>query len=208
MSTLPASPALLERIIDDLASQGWSVNPAAVDPALVAALAAECRTRHAAGQLARAGIGQGEQYQLDDRIRGDHIQWLDAGASPLVDQYLALLDALRAQLNRELFLGLEDYECHFALYPPGSFYQRHLDRFRSDDRRTVTTVFYLNADWLPEQGGALRMELRDGSPQEVLPAAGTLVVFLSDEFPHEVLPASRERLSITGWYRRRSDSPL
>jgi hypothetical protein len=33
---------------------------------------------------------------------------------------------------------------------------------------------------------------------------GTLVVFLSDRFPHEVLPARRERLSLAGWFRRRS----
>ena len=40
------------------------------------------------------------------------------------------------------------------------------------------------------------------------PAAGTLVVFMSGDFPHEVLPASRERLSLTGWYRRRGNGPL
>lgn len=208
MTTIANSPALLEHIIDDLACRGWSVNVQAVDPLLVDALAAECRQRHAAGQLIRAGIGHGDTHQLDRSVRGDHIQWLDPGESPLVDQYLALLDQLREQLNRELFLGLEDYECHFALYPPGSFYKRHLDRFRDDDRRTVTTVFYLNSGWQADEGGALRMELRDGSQQDVLPASGTLVVFLSDEFPHEVLPASRERLSITGWYRRRADNPL
>lgn len=205
MNSILTSPALIERILDDLASHGWSVNPLAVDPQLVAELASECRQRHAAGQLARAGIGQGEAHQLNDSVRGDHIQWLEPGESAPVDRYLGVLDELRAQLNGQLYLGLEDYECHFALYPAGSFYKRHLDRFRADDRRTVTTVFYLNADWQAEQGGALRMELRDGSLQEVLPAAGTLVVFLSDEFPHEVLPASRERLSITGWYRRRSE---
>ena len=122
--------------------------------------------------------------------------------------YLDLLDKLRECLNRELFLGLEDYECHFALYPPGSFYRRHLDRFRDDDRRTVTTVCYLNADWLPEHGGALRMALADDEELDVLPAAGTLVVFMSADFPHEVLPASRERLSLTGWYRRRGSGAL
>jgi SM-20-related protein len=30
-------------------------------------------------------------------------------------------------------------------------------------------------------------------------------VFLSADLPHEVLPASRERLSLTGWFRRRGD---
>ncbi|HYQ38888.1 MAG TPA: 2OG-Fe(II) oxygenase [Pseudomonas sp.] len=198
----------LEPILDDLARQGWSVQPLAVPAELCAALAAECRRRHAAGALTRAAIGRGHGQLLDEGIRGDHIQWLAPGESAATDAYLGLLDTLRERLNRELFLGLEDYECHFALYPPGSFYRRHLDRFRDDDRRTVTTVFYLNEDWLAEHGGALRMALADGEELDVLPAAGTLVVFMSADFPHEVLPAGRERLSLTGWYRRRGNGPL
>lgn len=199
---------LIPRILDDLAGQGWSVQTLALPVELTAALADECRRRHVAGELARASVGRGSGQQVDDGIRGDHIQWLASGQSAVTDQYLAVLDELREALNRELFLGLEDYECHFALYPPGSFYRRHLDRFRDDDRRTVTTVFYLNPDWHEEQGGALRMALPDGEERDVLPAAGTLVVFMSADLPHEVLPTRRERLSLTGWYRRRGSGPL
>ena len=54
------------------------------------------------------------------------------------------MDSLREALNRGLFLGLEDFECHFALYPPGAFYRKHVDRFRDDDRRMVSAVIYLN----------------------------------------------------------------
>jgi SM-20-related protein len=32
------------------------------------------------------------------------------------------------------------------------------------------------------------------------------MVFLTERFEHEVLAATRERLSITGWFRRRSDA--
>ena len=39
--------------------------------------------------------------------------------------------------------------------------------------------------------------------QNSLPSAGTLVLSISAELPHEVLPATRERLSLTGWFRRR-----
>jgi SM-20-related protein len=125
--------------------------------------------------------------------------------SPACDQYLALMDGLRQGLNRELYLGLDDYECHFAWYPPGAFYQKHLDRFRDDDRRAVSAVFYLNPDWQAEQGGALRLYLADETTRDVQPQAGSLLVFLSADLPHEVLPASRERLSLTGWFRRRGD---
>ena len=114
------------------------------------------------------------------------------------------MDGLRQALNRGLYLGLEDFECHFALYPPGAFYQKHLDRFRDDDRRTVSAVLYLNDDWQPQDGGELRLYLPDGAEREVPPLGGSLVLFLSSDFPHEVLPANRERLSLTGWFRRRA----
>ena len=118
------------------------------------------------------------------------------------------MDSLRQAINPGLVPGLEDFECHFALYPPGAFYRRHLDRFRDDDRRAVSAVFYLNQDWQPEDGGQLRMFLADDVEHDVQPQAGCLVVFLSGEVPHEVLPAGRERLSLTGWFRRRGNDPF
>jgi len=33
-------------------------------------------------------------------------------------------------------------------------------------------------------------------------------VFRSADIPHEVLAANRERLSLTGWFRRRGDTPF
>ncbi|MNF01063.1 hypothetical protein D3C80_1999940 [compost metagenome] len=77
-----------------------------------------------------------------------------------------------------------------------------MDRFRDDDRRAVSVVAYLNTDWQQEQGGALRLHLAEGE-HDVQPEGGGLVVFLSADLPHEVLPASRERLSLAGWFRRR-----
>jgi SM-20-related protein len=197
--------APLERIVDDLAEQGWSLQPVFAPQTLTLELADECRKRAAQGDLTPASIGRGSGQEVREGVRGDRIQWLDAGLSPACDQYLALMDGLRQALNRELYLGLDDYECHFAWYPPGAFYQKHLDRFRDDDRRAVSAVFYLNPDWQPEQGGALRLYLADETTRDVQPQAGSLLVFLSADLPHEVLPASRERLSLTGWFRRRGD---
>jgi SM-20-related protein len=192
-------------IVDDLATQGWSQQKLFIPQSLTLALADECHRRAKQGALAPAGVGRGEALQVSEGIRGDHIQWLDPGQVECCDQYLALCDELRLVLNRSLFLGLEDYESHFALYPPGAFYQKHLDRFRDDDRRAVSAVLYLNPDWQAEQGGALRLYLADGTTHDVLPEAGTLIVFLSADLPHEVLPATRERLSLTGWFRRRGE---
>jgi len=68
----------------------------------------------------------------------------------------------------------------------------------------------LNDAWQAADGGQLRLYL-DGMAEapylDVLPTAGTLVAFLSSRFWHEVMPAKRERMSITGWFRSRAESP-
>lgn len=200
--------ACLTRLVDDLAEHGWSLQPQFISQTLTRKLAEECRLRAAQGALTPAGVGRGTQQQVREGVRGDHIQWLDAGQHPACDEYLQALDELRMALNQGLYLGLEDFEGHFALYPPGAFYQKHVDRFRDDDRRAVSVVFYLNDEWQPEHGGALRLYLAEGETHDVLPQAGSLLVFLSADMPHEVLPASRDRLSLTGWFRRRGNGPL
>ncbi len=193
----------LPQIIDDLAARGWSRLDNVLPATLTHELAEECRKRARAGALNPAGVGRGQGLAVREGIRGDSIQWLEHGQSAPSDGYLQAMDELRRALNQAFYLGLEDFECHFACYPPGAFYQKHLDRFRDDDRRTVTAVYYLNEAWQTEHGGALRLYLADETELDVLPSAGTLVLFISAELPHEVLPASRERLSLTGWFRRR-----
>ncbi|MNQ95738.1 hypothetical protein D3C85_1113090 [compost metagenome] len=194
---------LLLSIVDDLAERGWSQQDLFLSESLTLALAAECRKRAAGGELVPAAVGRGAAQEVREGIRGDHIQWLEPGQCAPCDDYLGLMDSLRVALNRGLYLGLEDFESHFALYPAGAFYRKHLDRFRDDDKRMVSAIIYLNQAWLPEHGGALRMYLAGGAEHDVMPSGGRLVVFLSGEVPHEVLAANRERLSITGWYRRR-----
>lgn len=201
---IPSDHPLLLRIVDDLAERGWSQQDLFLPDDLTRALAAECRQRAAEGELAPAAVGRGPFSEIREGIRGDRIQWIEPGQAQACDRYLGLMDSLREAMNRGLFLGLEDFESHFALYPPGAFYLKHVDRFRDDDRRTVSAVLYLNDDWLPDQGGQLRMYL-DGAEHDVLPRGGCLVVFLSGDIPHEVLPATRDRLSLTGWFRRRGN---
>ncbi|UUD62490.1 2OG-Fe(II) oxygenase [Pseudomonas seleniipraecipitans] len=206
--TTDLSDSLLSRIIDDLAEFGWSLQTQFAPLSLTRQLAEECRQRISLGTLAPAGTGRGNAVAVREGTRGDHIQWLEAGQSPACDGYLQLLDELRVAINQSLYLGLVDYESHFAFYPPGAFYLKHLDRFLDDDRRAVSAVLYLNEDWQADEGGMLRLYLADGQVRDVLPEAGALVVFLSSDVPHEVLPATRDRLSLTGWFRRRGDGPL
>ncbi|MDN7125580.1 2OG-Fe(II) oxygenase [Pseudidiomarina terrestris] len=149
----------------------------------------------------QAGIGRADNYTTNSAVRQDKIRWLRADYH-YENAYLRMMDQLRLELNRELFMGLFDYECHLAHYPPGAFYRKHLDAFKGRSNRILTTVFYLNPDWQEQDGGQLVIYGERGEVLEtVLPEAGKLVVFLSDVFVHEVLPGARDRFSITGWYR-------
>ncbi|MQR00867.1 2OG-Fe(II) oxygenase [Glaciimonas soli] len=199
----PLMQQINHSIIDDLAEHGWSHQRDFLSPELTLALAAQCRANAAAGNLIAAGVGRGTERTVQQGIRGDHIQWLEAGQSDPTDQFLQIIEQLRCRLNQELYLGLEEVECHFALYPPGAFYQKHVDRFHDDDHRVVSMVIYLNQDWLPEHGGALRLYPEGEPERDILPLGASLVLFLSAALPHEVLAATRERLSLTGWFRRR-----
>lgn len=193
-----------QAIADALAEPGWCVVPDYLSAEEVAALRGECLSAHAAGTFHRAGVGSGHA-EVRSEIRGDQVLWIDeAKAGPALQTALTKLEALRLEVNRNLFLGLFDVELHFAAYPPGAGYRRHLDRFQDDDRRTLTVILYLNQDWQPENGGVLRFWPEDtGDALEIAPLGGTLVTFLSERFWHEVTPAQRQRLSLTGWFRRR-----
>lgn len=164
-------------------------------------LHAALKQRQAAGTLQAAEVGHGSQRQLRAAIRGDDTQWLDDDSGPAAASFVSDLRALRVSLNRQLFLGLEEEEAHFACYPVGARYHRHRDQFHDSDARVLSLVSYLNQNWLPEHGGELRLYLPQGTI-DLLPQAGTSVVFLSG-IEHEVLPATRERLSIAAWLRTR-----
>lgn len=116
---------------------------------------------------------------------------------------LARIDRLRRALNERLQLGAFQLELHWALYPPGAHYARHVDQHRGGRLRVVSLVLYLNERWRRADGGALRLHRAPGGALDVVPRGGTLVLFPSDGLEHEVLAARRERLALTGWLRAR-----
>ena len=170
------------------------------DPRATLALRTQLQDLQGNAGLQPAEVGRGEGVRLRSDIRGDFTHWLDADSGTAASNYLADLETLRASLNRQLFLGMDEVEAHFACYPIGASYQRHSDRFRDSDSRVLSLVTYLNEAWQPEDGGALRLYLPQGTV-DVMPQSGTSICFLS-EIEHEVLPATRERLSIAAWLRR------
>ena len=201
------TPAMTTAIVDAIAAEGYAIVESAVAPEIVAALRERVLALDARGELVAASVGRGAHRSLRGDVRGDRIRWLDeshpTAAETDIRRFLA---DLRGALNRELMLGLWSFEGHYALYPPGAIYARHRDRFRDDDARVLSCVLYLNDRWRTKDGGALRLHLQDDDVRDVLPVGGTFVAFLADRLEHEVLAASRPRLALTGWFRRRERS--
>lgn len=194
-----------ESVLTQVAERGWSVTPDFLLTEILDGLIEEEHALWEEGAFRQAGIGTGVAKVVRPEIRSDRILWLEPGnLTPQVTAYWQVIDALRVRLNREFFLGLNDFEAHFAVYPPGSFYKRHLDRHQQVRKRTISCILYLNRDWTADAGGYLRIyEGTDGfeTHVDVLPEFGTFVCFRSDTVFHEVLPATRERFSLTGWLR-------
>lgn len=158
------------------------------------------------GKFRQAAVGKGEKKQIKTEIRNDQVLWMNPEElSQYESIYWEEVEKIRMAINRRCYLGLKSFEGHFARYPIGSFYIRHIDQFQQVLYRLVTVIIYLNDSWTPEDEGMLRMYLpqEDGSEKimDVLPKGGRLVVFMSGEIPHEVLPTKKERISITGWLR-------
>jgi len=174
-----------------------------VDSSLLAELRSRCVELHESGRLKPAKVGRGTSAQHVPEVRGDFISWLTHPERDAEQRILARLDELRAVLNRSLMTGLEDFEGHFAVYPCGAGYARHFDRLVGSDVRAISAALYLNEGWDDDDGGELRLYTGGGASVDILPRGGRLVAFQSDRFEHEVLPARRERMSFTGWFRRR-----
>ncbi|EKO3487186.1 2OG-Fe(II) oxygenase [Vibrio fluvialis] len=187
----------LDALLDAIAEQGWFIWDDFLTGEQVQSLR-DCAPEN----WKRARIGRNDDLQRETTIRSDKIQWLSQNMAQPVQDYLERMEQIRQAVNRDFFLGLFEYEAHFAKYEQGDFYKKHLDAFRGQENRKLTTVFYMNEAWQPADGGELKIyDLDDQLIDTVAPVAGRLVVFLSEKFPHEVLPTHADRVSIAGWFR-------
>ncbi|GAB3022521.1 2OG-Fe(II) oxygenase [Bowmanella dokdonensis] len=188
-------------LADSLVDKGFMVVPDLIPMQLAQALLEEV-TAFNEQQFQQAAIGREQQQQQNPFVRTDAIRWLSQQSSAQA-QFLCLMEQLRVELNRRLFMGLFDYECHFAHYAPGDFYKKHLDAFKGKTNRILSTVLYLNPGWTADDGGELLMYEKDDKQPflKLTPLFGQMVIFLSERFPHEVLAAKRDRYSIAGWFR-------
>lgn len=191
----------IENIADHLEHSGYIVLEMPLLDTLLTQLFTRCQDDGPA-RFQAAHIGRGANKKQINSIRGDVISWLEETDS--IDQaYLAWMEKLRIGLNAALYLGLFDYESHYAIYGAGTGYAKHSDVLNGKKNRILSTVLYLNEDWQSRDGGELILFEPTGTAviATVAPKFGTMIIFLSESFPHEVLLAHHTRRSIAGWFR-------
>ncbi len=157
-------------------------------------------------QFKKSAIGNRTNELIEKAIRGDFILWMnEAEAGETEKIFFNKINNLVDYLNRTCFMGILHKEFHYAVYPKGTFYKRHLDTFQNDSRRKLSIVSYLNDEnWLKTNGGELVIYKKDGSEEVIYPLPGRMVIFESQILEHEVKEVKNsERLSITGWLKTR-----
>jgi SM-20-related protein len=195
---------LYEKIIADIAKQQFSVTNDFFSCDEVNLLRESLIQRHVEDGFRKAAIGNRLNENIEKSIRGDLILWIDeTKANDNENLFFSKINSLVSYLNKTCFLGILHKEFHYAIYPQGTFYKRHIDTFQNDDRRKLSFVCYLNeSDWLPENGGELVLYFNEDE-KIIYPLSGRVVIFESQVIEHEVKPVKTERLSITGWLKTR-----
>ena len=200
---------LYEHIISDLLDKGYTIADDFFSEEEVAFLRDSLLKKYEEDNFKKAAIGNRTNELIIKSIRGDFILWIDESKMDETEAiFFNKVNDLVRYLNRTCFLGILHKEFHYALYPEGTFYKRHLDTFQNDDRRKLSFVFYLNdKTWKGENGGELVLYLQENNlevPKTVHPLPGRVVIFESQQIEHEVKPVLKsQRLSITGWLKTR-----
>ncbi len=195
----------LERLCDDLCDVGYSYVKNFLNLDLSEGLLHNIYALYNNDNLYKAKIGQGNNQHIALTIRNNKIYWIE-GDNQHEHEFLTVLEKIRLELNRQLFLGLSESEAHYALYEKGGFYGRHLDNFAGKKDRVISLVIYLNKNWQISDGGLLQL-YRNPEATEIcatlIPDYNHAVFFLSEQIPHEVTVALKDRLSIACWFRCR-----
>ncbi|MBN9228857.1 MULTISPECIES: 2OG-Fe(II) oxygenase [Legionella] len=194
-----------EQLIHNLCTQGFYIIDGFLEPSQCQSLRATAQELYELGLFRGAKIGLKLDSHKNDIIRADEILWLDEHeTNPSIQVFLKQMQHLAHLFNQSLFLGLYEFETHFAAYQPGTYYKKHVDQFAAQKTRKISCVYYLNKNWKAEYGGELKLYTTDGQLIEnVLPLENRFICFNS-ELPHEVCVTHQPRYSITGWMKTRS----
>ncbi len=197
-----------ENIINQLQEKQYACVDDFFEVTLLESLHQQILNLYQADELKKAAIGKHFDQHIKTEIRGDYIQWIDEKQpQPVEHLFFEKIQSFIDYLNKTCFLGILHKEFHYAVYPKGRFYKRHLDTFQNDQSRKLSAVLYLNKAWTDSDGGELVIYKTQDEKEEAInihPKFGRLVIFESQLLEHEVKPVKQNlRLSITGWLKVR-----
>ena len=192
----------LPNILSTLETNGYAVIQQFLGDEVVSDLRELALNSHHQQLTHKAQVGLTQSNT--NTLRGDHIIWLDNTSQNIsITQYISQMEMFKNVLNEAFYLSLCSLESHFAIYPKGTGYAKHLDQFHAQKTRKISSVLYLNKNWSFKDGGCLRIYLTETEHVDIEPIGGQLVLFDSARFFHEVLTSNRERVSIAGWFKTR-----
>ena len=157
---------LYEKIIDDLLHRQYSIVDSFFNAEEVDLLRASLLQKYEDEEFKKAAIGNRINENIVKSIRGDFIHWInEKEVNNAEELFFSKMNDMINYLNKTCFLGILFKEFHYAIYPEGTFYKRHLDTFMNDDRRRLSFVYNLNDDdWKNSNGGELVLYLdKDGN---------------------------------------------
>ncbi|AZZ37229.1 hypothetical protein CIK05_10665 [Bdellovibrio sp. qaytius] len=189
----------LEQLMQKVDDSGWGMT--SLDPQLAQLLLERFNQVQEQGLLTSAAITQSVAAADSAKtIRNDLTYWLEKEHHPSEQQVLEKLDEVLIAFKNYFRISLSHLECHFAFYPPGHFYKKHIDQTADNNKRFFSFVIYLNPNWKDSDGGKLVGFDNEQKIFEVMPHFGDMILFKSD-IPHEVEISHNERRSIAGWFR-------
>lgn len=195
-----------EQIINDLSEQKFCIVDQFFSLEEVELLRIALLEKYEEDRFKKSAIGNKTNEAIEKTIRGDFILWINEAEQNEIEKlFFNKINELVNYLNRTCFMGILHKEFHYAVYPKGTFYKRHLDTFQNDSRRKLSMVCYFNDEtWQKENGGELVIYNENETEKVIYPMPGRMVIFESQFLEHEVKPVQNDkRLSITGWLKTR-----
>lgn len=183
-----------------LDESGWTLVDDLIPQDILIQIKHQAKTAWESGFFKPAQIGRGSEQQKVRSTRGDDIYWLENPEPPI----RLLMQDLQTQLNQTLWLGINQFEVHFARYQESTGYEAHIDQSPRHNplmgERLISFVLYLNENWQKHHAGELC--IYDKEQILVEPIWGRILLFKSREILHAVMPSRAERWSLTGWFRK------
>lgn len=194
-----------ELFLNNLVQQSFHVEENFLPNEIFCLLVQLVKKNHAHGLLRLAKIGPQFSTQKNQNIRNDEIMWLDEEDNLPVQHFIHQIKLIINLVNQNLYLGIREFETHFAHYQPGSFYKKHRDQFAEKTNRKLSFVYYLNNNWNEHDGGCLQIyNNNEEILTKVLPLPNRFICFES-HLLHEVLMTQKSRYSIAGWLKTHTE---